>query len=276
MKTTMKTQNLNQSKPILKTTGALGLALATLCLAGCASTPYHKGDVAAVSLQDAASEVQGQSRALEVTMGNLDDLINKPEPDLKPQFKRFSKSLDHLSGYARRNERSQARVRGKSADYFEAWDKQIATMNYENIRSHSQERKTEVIDSFNSVNKRYRESQDAMGPLLSYLYDVRKVLDTDLTLGGIESVKPIVVKARENADRVQLALGRLTTELASSGAHMSSVAYQNATPATQQTAQAQPQPQAEAQSQPQTQAQAQPQPQAEAQPQAQAQAQPQK
>jgi hypothetical protein len=260
----MKTQN--QNKSILKTAGTLGFALAALWLAGCASTPYQKGDTAAVSLQNASSDVQGQSRALEVTMGSLDDLVNKPEPDLKPQFKRFSKSLDNLAGYARRNERSQARVRDKSADYFEEWDKQIATMNYENIRSHSQERKTEAINSFNSVNIRYRESQDAMGPLLSYLYDVRKVLDTDLTPGGIDAVKPIVSKARENADRVQLALGRLTTELASSGAHMSSVAYQNrALPATgTQQAKAQTQPQAEAQPQP------------EAQPQAQAQAQQQK
>jgi hypothetical protein len=247
----MKKQNQIQLQSILKTTGTLGFAIATLCLAGCASTPYHKGDAAAVSLQNAASEVQGQSRALEVTMGSLDDLINKPEPDLKPQFKRFSKSLDNLAGYARRNERSQARVRSKSGDYFEAWDKQLATMNYENIRNQSQERKTEVINTFNSVNKRYHESQDAMGPLLAYLFDVRKVLDTDLTAGGIEAVKPIVSKARENADRVQLALGRLTTELASSGSKMSSVAYQNATlPATgTQQAKAQTQPQAEAQPQ---------------------------
>jgi hypothetical protein len=256
MKSTMKQQNYT----FLKTTGTLGLAIATLCLAGCASSPYQKGDVAAVSLQDAASEVQGQSRALEVTMGTLDDLVNKPEPDLRPQYKRFSRSLDILASYARRNERSQARVRDKSAAYFEAWDKQAATMNYETVRTHSQERKTEVTTYVDSVNKRYHEAQGAMGPLLSYLYDVRKVLDTDLTPGGIESVKPIVSKARENADRVQLALGRLTTELASSGSKMSSVAYQNSTlPPTQQTAQAKPQPAPQAEAQLQTQAQVQPQ-----------------
>jgi Protein of unknown function (DUF2959) len=236
----MKTQNQNQLQSILKTTGALSFALATLCLAGCASTPYHKGDAAAVSLQDASSEVQGQSRALEVTMGSLDDLVNKPEPDLKPQFKRFSKALDNLAGYSKRNDRSEARVRNKSADYFEAWDKQLTTMNYEAVRTRSQERKTEVTTYFDSVNKRYHEAQNAMGPLLSYLYDVRKALDADLTPSGVESIKPIVGKARENADKVQLALGRLTTELASSGAKMSSVAYQNATlPGANQQAQAQ-------------------------------------
>jgi hypothetical protein len=224
----MKTQNQNQLGSLLKTAGALAFGIATLCLAGCASTPYHKGDAAAVSLQDGASEVQGQSRALEVTMGSLDDLINKPEPDLKPQYKRFSKALDNLAAYEKRNEHSQARVRNKSADYLEAWNQELATMNYEAVRTRSQERKAEVTTCFDTVNRRYRDAQDAMGPLLSYLYDVRRALTTDLTPNGLESIKPIVAKTRENADKVQLALGRLTTELASSSAHMSSVVYQNA------------------------------------------------
>jgi len=226
----MKTQNQNQSGSLLKTAAALAFGITTLCLAGCASTPYHKGDAAAVSLQDGASEVQGQSRALEVTIGSLDDLVNKPEPELKPQFKRFSKALDNLAAYEKRNERSQAHVRNKSADYLEAWNQELASMNYEAVRSHSQERKAEVTTHFDSVNRRYHDAQDAMGPLLSYLYDVRRALAADLTPNGLESIKPVVAKARENADRVQLALGRLTTELASSSAHMSSVVYQNASP----------------------------------------------
>ena len=226
----MKTQNQNQLGSLLKTAGALAFGIATLCLAGCASTPYHKGDAAAVSLQDGASEVQGQSRALEVTIGSLDDLVNKPEPDLKPQFKRFSKALDNLAAYEKRNERSQAHVRNKSADYLESWNQELATMNYETVRSRSQERKAEVTTYFDSVNRRYHDAQDAMGPLLSYLYDVRRALAADLTPNGLESIKPVVAKARENADRVQLALGRLTTELAASSAHMSSVVYQNASP----------------------------------------------
>jgi len=222
----MKPQNEIKSGSIVNSVAII--ALAALCFAGCASNPYRKGDAAAVSLQNAASEVQGQSRALEVAMGTLDDLVNKPEPDLKPQFKRFSKAVNHLAAYASRNNRSEARVSKKSAVYFEEWNKQIATMNYEVVRARSQARKDEVTKYFDSVDKRYREAQDAMGPLLSYLYDVRKALDTDLTQRGVESIKPIAIKARENADKVQLALGRLTTELTDSGTRMSSVVYENA------------------------------------------------
>src|ERR1051325_7969749 len=224
----MRPQNEKKSELLLKSTATIAFVLALLSLAGCSSTPYRKGDAAAMSLQDASSEVQGQSRALEVAMGTLDDLVNKPEMDLKPQFKRFSKAVDTLAAYARRNNRSEARVSRKSAAYFEEWNKQLASMNYDVVRERSQARKNEVTKYLDSVDQRYREAQDAMGPLLSYLYDVRKALDNDLTPGGVESIKPIAGKARENADKVQLALGRLTTELTASGDRMSSFFYQNA------------------------------------------------
>jgi hypothetical protein len=230
----MNSQNQNASESFLKGAQLLVLCLAVICFAGCASTPYQKGDTAAISLQDAASDVQGESRSLEITMGTLDDLVNKPEADLKPQFKRFSKSLDALAASASRNERSEARVAQKSAIYFDAWNKQLATMNYEVVRSRSEARKAEVTNSLDSVTKRYHESQQAMGPLMNYLYDVRRALDADLTQSGIESIKPIVAKARENADKVQLALGRLTSELTASSTRMSSVVYQNASFGTNQ------------------------------------------
>ena len=230
----MKPQKPNESESFLKAAQIFALALAIACLMGCASTPHKKGDAAALSLQDAASDVQNESRALEITMGTLDDLVNKSEPDLKPQFRRFSKALDTLTASAKHNERSEARMAQKTGIYFDEWNKRLATMNYEVVRARSEARKADVTNYVDSVNRRYRESQDAMGPLLNYLYDVRKALDSDLTQNGIESIKPIVAKARENADKVQLALGRLNGELAASSARMSSVVYQNAAFSTNQ------------------------------------------
>jgi hypothetical protein len=230
----MKSQKRIESESFLRAAQILALTLGVACLAGCASAPHEKGDTAAISLQDAAADVQGESRALEITMGTLDDLVNKPEADLKPQFKRFGKALDNLAASLKHNEHSQGRVSQKTAIYFNAWDKQIATMNYEVVRARSEARKAEVTNYLDSVTKRYQESQDAMGPLMNYLYDVRKALDSDLTQNGIESIKPIVAKARENADKVQLALGRLTSELTASSARMSSVVYQNVSLGTNQ------------------------------------------
>ena len=178
----------------------LGLSLAELALAGCASRGYDKSQAAAVSLHSAAAQVQGQSRALELTLGTLNDLVNKPPADLKGQFQLFSSNLDQLSAAARRNDRAADEMARRSAEYFETWDKQLVNMNYEAIRTRSQARRTEVANQFESVNRHYHEAQAALGPLVDYLYDIRKALGADLTVGGLESIKEIVNNANARAD----------------------------------------------------------------------------
>jgi hypothetical protein len=60
-------------------------------------------------------------------------------------------------------------------------------------------------------------------PLISYLQDIRTALSTDLTVGGIRSVKTLADNASQNAQKVQTALARLSDELYESGARMSSI-----------------------------------------------------
>ena len=82
--------------------------LIVLVAAGCQSNGYKKGDDAAVSLRAAAQEVQAESQAIDATLEALNDLIQKPAPDLKPQFKYYSPAVDRLERSARRAERTRA------------------------------------------------------------------------------------------------------------------------------------------------------------------------
>ena len=97
----MKTRSSN----LVRTVCFLPLALAILVLAGCSSTGYKKSDAAATASQSAAAEVQAEARTLELTMAALNDLLNKPNPDLKPQFYRFSQSVDELVQGSQRSDR---------------------------------------------------------------------------------------------------------------------------------------------------------------------------
>jgi hypothetical protein len=203
------------------------LALVTLAIfVGCRTQNYDRGDAAARSLQEAAMEVQVQSRYLTFTMSALGDLINKPAGDLRPQFQQFSKYLDRLEDSARRNEKAARAAYNRNAAYVASWDRQITNMNYEVVRSRSEARRTEVTDRFNAVNNRYAEARTVMQPLLTYLNDIRRALGSDLTLAGIQSIKPVVANAADNAQKVQVALGKLTNELADSGVRMSSIGVQ--------------------------------------------------
>lgn len=218
----MKSKRLN---PIGATTFVRALELsfcviALVWMCGCASASYKKGDAASVSLHRAAMEISGENRAIDGAMASLDDLINKPSGDLRPQFARFDMALDQLVDASDRAEKAAARAHKKSAEYFKAWDKDSQGIVYEAVRDQSVARKTQVSSEFNTVNGRYHENQAVVEPLIAYLKDIRTALSTDLTPGGIESVKPLAANARQNAQKVQMALAQLSEDLAASGTRM--------------------------------------------------------
>jgi len=204
----------------------LASALAAAWLTGCSSTGYQKSDAAAGSMEMAAAEVQAENRAMEATLAALDDLIHKPSADLKPQFERFGAALDRLMEAEKRNEKSADRIGRTSAAYFETWDRELASINYGRIRSENVSRKTQVSGQFNTVNRRYRETQAVVQPLLVYLQDIRTALSADLTAGGIAANKDFADNADKNARKVQTALERLADDLADSGMRMSSIVAQ--------------------------------------------------
>ena len=203
------------------------LAANALWLAGCASRGYDKSQAAAWSLQIAGEEVQIERRALESALSSLNDLVNKPPGDLIAGYQRFSASVDQLAVAARRNEAAARRVSQSSAAYFQNWDRDLATMNFDAVRGQSQARKAEVVNHFDTIKRRYADAQSTMQPLIAYLQDIRRALGTDLPLAGLEALKPAVDNANANGAKVQGALTNLAGELSNSGAKMSSVAVQN-------------------------------------------------
>ena len=198
-------------------------AVALLYFNGCASSNYQKADVAGDCLRTASVKIDAENRSIDVTLNALDDLVNKPSPDLKPQFERFSASLDRLVDASARAKKAAQVADKKSAAYFRNWDKETSEIKYEAVRDQSVSRKTQVSNEFNTVNQRYRENQAVIEPLISYLQDIRISLGTDLTMGGVQSVKPLADNAAQNGRKVQTALTRLTDDLSASGARMSSV-----------------------------------------------------
>jgi hypothetical protein len=200
--------------------------LAAVCLAGCTSTSYKKGDAAANSLETAAAEVQAESRALDLTMASLKDLNNDAGPDLKQPLQHFSTCLDKLVSASHRTELTGQRMAQRNAAFLLAWQKRLDQMQYEHIRNLSQTRMLEVSNRFDTVNRRYLDSQAVVQPMIGYLLDVRQALNADLTKEGLASMKSVMQNAENNALKVQTALGALSTELAESGNRLSSVAYQ--------------------------------------------------
>jgi hypothetical protein len=227
-KRTMKTYKQKESGLFIQSAQFCALTLALVCAGGCRTASYERSDAVARSFQTASAEVQGETRALELTIAALNELVDKPSMDLKRQFERFSKSLDWLETTADRNNSAANQVARRDAAYLDNWNKEVTTMKYEVIRTRSEARKADVTAHFEAVNRRYAEARIAMQPLVDYLKDIRKALGTDLTPDGLEAAKPIISNAGENAAKVQAALSRLTNELAASSVRTAPMAFRNA------------------------------------------------
>ena len=205
----------------------LSMGATALMLLGCSSPGYKKGNAAAEGVQNAAAEVQAESRALDLTVGALKDLVNEPSGDLRQPYQHYCSSLDHFVTEARRTENSGHRMAERNAAYLRAWDKAAAEIEYEHVRELSQTRKAAVSNEFDTVQRRYDDSQAAVQPLITYLEDIRKALGADLTPAGIESIKGVAQNADANAAKVQTALTALTDALNDSGVKISSLAFQH-------------------------------------------------
>ncbi len=207
---------------------ALG-GLLGLLLVGCSTGRASKGNAAAVSLQRAAAEVQAESNAVELAMKALNELQNEPGGDLRQPFRHYGQAVDRLESAARKTAATGNRMAQRNTAYLAAWDKTLQEIDYEHIRQLSETRKGEVSQRFQAVNQKYRDSQEAVQPLIAYFRDIRTALSTDLTAGGIQSLKEIAENAGRNASKVQTALATLHDELTASGIKLSSIVPQQET-----------------------------------------------
>jgi hypothetical protein len=206
------------------------VGVAVVAVAGCRTPGYKKGDAAARSSLSAAGEVQAQSRALDSTLAALGGMVSQPGEDLRPRFAHFSNSLDDLIKCADRVEKAGQRLEQRSVAYLAAWENELSTMTYEVIRSQSDARKMYVARQMSDLQQRYDETSEVVRPLIAYLEDIRKALRSDLTLGGVESIRTIAGKADDNVRKVQVALARLADELAQSSIQISSAAPKSPSP----------------------------------------------
>jgi hypothetical protein len=198
-------------------------AAALLLAAGCATKGYERGNRAAQDVQTAANRIAALPLQIERTTASLDDLINKPQADLRPQFRQFNANLNEVESTARDIATARRAMGERSKEFFAAWDAQLAEINNEDIRARSQARKTEVTQRMDGIKRDYAVAEAAFRPFLSELQDVRKFLSLDLTPGGLAAIKPTVTKANANAAQLTATITQLTEEFRALGLAMSSV-----------------------------------------------------
>jgi len=202
----------------------LTVAVAATLAAGCATSGYEKGNKTAGNVQKAADQIGALTANVDSTLTALNDLVNNPKPDLRPQFKTFDSSLKSLESDAKSLEKARMSMGSEGKEFFAKWDEQIAQINNEDIKARSQSRKAEVFEKLQTIKRSYAEAEVAFKPFMSELRDVQKFLSVDLTKGGLSAINSSVTKATQSSVALKQALGKLAADFKSVGVAMSAVA----------------------------------------------------
>lgn len=197
------------------------LATSLLLFAGCASSGYQKAGKTSTSLQETAQGIDHALVPLDHVVATLADLVNNPNPDITPQFKKYSAAVTRLESLADDVRDHATAMRGQGAAYFKNWDLELAKIQNEDIHSRSLDRKNAVAAQFERVRISYAKTSTEFAPFMSDLKDIRTALATDLTAGGIASVKGLSGTANEKLLPLRESLIGLSSDFKSLGVAMS-------------------------------------------------------
>jgi chromosome segregation ATPase len=201
----------------------LSLTAVALLAAGCASTGYDSGTKTATNIQKAANKITALNTSVDTALNSLNDLVGNPKPDLRPQYKTFTSELKKLLANAQDLNKARMSVGQQGKDFFAKWDAELAQIHNEDIKARSQARKAEVSEKLQAIKRSYAEAETAFKPFLADLQDVDKYLSVDLTTGGVNAIRDVVVKATQHAVPLKQSLGKLASDFQSLGVSMSAV-----------------------------------------------------
>jgi len=205
------------------TTGLAACAATLMLAAGCASSGYDKGEKTAQNIQTTATRIAALPAVVDKTLASLDALVNKPQADLRPQFKQYNADLAELESTAKEIGAARRSMGEKGKEFFAAWDAQLAQINNEDIKARSEARKKEVTDKMEAIKRSYAEAETAFRPYMNDLKDIQKYLSVDLTAGGVAAIKDTVAKANKSAIPLKASANKLAEDFKALGVAMSAV-----------------------------------------------------
>jgi hypothetical protein len=198
----------------------LVLAAALAVLAGCASKSYDKGAATAKALSSSADAVGQTSTSLTDVLGALNNLTFKSQGDLRDQYDAFVDASTKLNKSVSKLDDTVAVLHAKADAYFTDWTNHSALIQSPELHQRSVERKAEVSGKLDAVTASYADVKKSLQPFTIDVKDIQTYLGTDLTAGGLATIKDVVAKTkvdavplRDSIKQLQASFSSLSTTL---------------------------------------------------------------
>jgi hypothetical protein len=204
---------------------AINLALTALlaAVAGCVSKSYDKGAATATALQTSADAVSQTSTKVNDVLATLNNLTFKSQGDLRDQYDAFVSASKNLDKSTDNLNSKVVLMRDAATAYGESWSNQLAMIQNPDLRTRSAGRMDEVTAKLKDVEASYEGVKNSFKPFTSDLKDIQTYLGTDLTAGGLATIKDIVSKTKVDAVPLRDSIKQLQASFSNLSAALSPV-----------------------------------------------------
>lgn len=190
-------------------------------IAGCASTGYEKAGTTSNTLRQAAQSIDNARAPIDAVLASLSELVNFPAPNITKQFQKYDAAVNTLDAQAAEVRTNATAMQEQGAAYLQKWSEELAKIQNDDIQNRSMDRRNATTARFKEVKASYVKTNAQFALFMSDLKDIRTLLATDLTVGGLDSIKGLSAKANEKALPLRESLVRLSDDFKSLGVALS-------------------------------------------------------
>jgi len=174
---------------------------------------YKLADKVGASIAEFRDEIVAVKKEADATMAALDQIVANAASDPRKSFKEFDKSVPRIDSAANKARKRADDMKKEGKNYFEKWEKDVATVKDADIRKLAEDRKAALQSAFNNIKTLMEPVRDQFQSWLGNLKDLQKYLSQDLTIGGIDAAKEQIAKTRNDGHAVQQSLEKVISEL---------------------------------------------------------------
>lgn len=200
------------------------VAVAVLAVTGCSSTGRSSSTKTTSSIQDLQKRIVTGEENMNAAVGALASLVNKPEADLRPQYKAFLSALDKLEAQIKKGQSQRGAMGTQAEAYFAKWEEETKSIENEQIKQTMEARRAAVKAMFVKIDTEFKTGKPIFEQFMRDLREIKKALDFDLTPNGVAAIKPIVAKAQKESADITKHLNAIRGELDKVAKEMSAAA----------------------------------------------------
>ena len=191
------------------TATVLGLAM----IAGCSTPGYKAAAKTNNSLSDVKTELLTDKSGLRTAVNDLNDLVYRPQSDLRPQYEKFRADVATLKKSAAASQASANNMRDNRESYLSQWRADTSAISDADLRMRAMDRIRETEDNFSALSDKINSANNALAPVVNDLGALSEYLGNDLTASNIQLISDRATSAKNRSITVNQKIDAAVTEL---------------------------------------------------------------